>query len=242
MRRRNEPVADFGAQPLPFAHDAAAALPKLCMKTCVRGLTTLLAALLTMGLLSAGGLYAETFGRDYYAAGFDRAATTDLRNVERYHYGPAVEKLRRKQYAYALADIEFVLRYFPNHPNALDLIGDWGVATKRTEIAEEHFKKAIALYPEHDATYTVYGTFLHKVRRVDEAIAQYKKALELNPESPYANYNLGLAYVERKNYAQANAHAQKAYRLGMTFPALRQKLQAAGAWRPIETDKDGAVN
>jgi len=206
----------------------------------MRRQTGLLAAL-ALVVLSAGGVCAETLGRDYYAAGSDRAATTDLRNVERYHYGPAVEKLRRKQYGYALADIEFVLKYFPNHPNALDLIGDWGVATKRTELAEEHFKKAIALYPQHDATYTVFGVFLHKVGRVDEAIARYKKALELNPESPYANYNLGLAYVDRKDYVQANFHAQKAYRLGMPFAGLRTKLQAANAWRPLEPGPPNAT-
>jgi tetratricopeptide (TPR) repeat protein len=193
----------------------------------------LLAAALATSVLFAGRIGAETYGRDYYAAASSRAATTDLRNVERYHYRPALEKMQKRQYHYAFSDIEFVLKYFPNHPGALDLMGDWGVATKRADLAEEHFKTAIALYPQHDDTHTIYGVFLEKLGRVDEAIAQYKKALEINPNSPFAHYNLGLVYVARKEYTQANVHAQKAYSLGLTFPALRAKLEAAGAWRPL---------
>jgi tetratricopeptide (TPR) repeat protein len=127
-----------------------------------------------------------------------------------------------------------MLKYFPNHPQALDKLGEVGLALKRPDIADERFRAAIERYPQRDETYVVYGTFLHRLGRVDAAIAQYQKALEINPDSPFGNYNLGLAYVDRKNYSQANVHARKAYELGVAFPGLRKKLEAAGAWRPLD--------
>jgi tetratricopeptide (TPR) repeat protein len=194
----------------------------------------LLVAALVNGLaLSRIAASQDTVARDYYLAGSDRAATQALKQVELNHYGLAVKYLQNKQYRYAQNDLEFILKYFPNHPQALARMGEVALATKRPDLAEQHFRNAIGRYPQHDETHVLYGAFLHRLGRIDAAIAQYQKALEINPDSAYGNYNLGLAYVDRKNYSQANIHAQKAYELGVSFPGLRRKLQAAGAWAPL---------
>jgi tetratricopeptide (TPR) repeat protein len=202
-----------------------------------------LAAVLVLTLLNCAALFdaarAQDAARDYYEAAGDRAATAALHNLDRFHYQPAVKHLQNRQYKFALADLEFMLKYFPNHPQALATMAELGLAAHRPDIAEQQFKDALARYPQHYETYVIYGTFLQKLGRVDVAITEYKKALEINPESVYAHYNLGLAYVDRKDYQQANIHAQKAYQLGVGFPGLKEKLQAAGAWRPEEDAKRG---
>jgi predicted Zn-dependent protease len=190
--------------------------------------------------LSPGAGSAQSQGRDYYTAGSSKAAAQSLRNVERLHYAPALKHLEARKYRFAQADLEFVLRYFPNHPQALTKTAELAIAIRQPALAEEHFRNAIALYPQYDATYVIYGTFLYKLGRAEDGVLQYKKALEVNPDSAYGHYNLGLAYADRKDYARANAHAQEAYRLGVTMPALRNKLQAAGAWKPSEARAKGS--
>ena len=73
---------------------------------------------------------------------------------------------------------------------------------------------------------------------MDAAIAQYKKALEINPNSVLGHYNLGLAFVDTKDYVEANLHAQRAYQGGMTLPGLRRQLEAANAWKPAAPSTD----
>jgi len=204
-----------------------------------------LAAFLAVTLLHCVALsdtvWAQDAARDYYAAGGDRTATAALRNLDRIHYHSAVGNLQKRNYKFALADLEFMLKYFPNHPQALARLAELSLATKRPDIAEQRFKEALARYPQHDETYVIYGTFLQKLGRVDMAISEYKKALDINSESVYAHYNLGLAYVDRGDYRKANIHAQKAYQLGVSFPGLKSKLRAVGAWKPVEDENRGAT-
>lgn len=208
-----------------------------------RCFASVLMAVLLSGFGFAGTVSPQDIvARDYYLASGDRAATQALRNVERYHYEPALKALQARRYQGAQGDLEFILRYFPNHPQALDKLGEVGLGLKRPDIAEQRFRSAIERYPQHHETYVVYGTFLHRLGRVDAAIAQYQKALEINPDSPYGNYNLGLAYMDRKDYLQANLHAQRAYELGVSFPGLRKKLQQAGAWKPLENASGSPAN
>ena len=89
-------------------------------------------------------------------------------------------------------------------------------------------------------TYTIQGMYLQNTGRTDQAIENYKKALERNPDSLNAHYNLGLAYVSKKNFEEANRHAQQAYALGMNLPGLRNMLTKAGAWKPLPAEPAAA--
>jgi tetratricopeptide (TPR) repeat protein len=205
-------------------------------------LAVLQAMILLIGTALSGAACGQGVppARDYYLAGTDRGATQTLRNVDRLHYEPALKSVQARNYRSAQADLEFILKYFPNHPQALAKMSEVALAVKRPELAEQHFQNAIERYPARDETYVIYGVFLHKAGRLDAAIAQYQRALEIDPNSVYAHYNLGLAYVDRKDYSQANVHAQQAYQLGADFPGLRKRLEAAGAWRPSEGASTGA--
>jgi tetratricopeptide (TPR) repeat protein len=79
------------------------------------------------------------------------------------------------------------------------------------------------------------GIYLARTKRYPEAIKSYEHALEIAPDSVNAHYNLGLAYIETKQYQLANEHAQRAYELGASLPGLRDKLKRIGQWNPVAT-------
>ncbi|MCC6609933.1 MAG: tetratricopeptide repeat protein [Burkholderiales bacterium] len=191
------------------------------------------AAAVVLGLASlSGNAAAQDPGRDYYMASSYSDGMQMLRNLNQNHYRPASEKLSRGHYSGVEGDLDFMLKYFPNHPQALAGMAQLAIGLKRPYMAERYFKNAIERYPDHDETYMIYGVFLHRLGRLQPAIAQYEKALEINPDSALGHYNLGLAYVDIKRYREANVHAQKAYQLGVTLPGLRRQLEAAKAWDP----------
>lgn len=152
--------------------------------------------------------------------------------VEKYHLGPAKEKLASGRANYAMEDIQFILRHFPNDPNALLLLDTAAKALQQPALPDRYFKAALDAYPNEPMTQVVYGMFLQQRGQTGAAIEKYEHALSLNPNLPDAHYNLGLALVQTKRYAEANTHAVAAYRLGHPMPGLRNQLQHVGAWNP----------
>ncbi|MGB8951416.1 MAG: tetratricopeptide repeat protein [Candidatus Aminicenantales bacterium] len=53
---------------------------------------------------------------------------------------------------------------------------------------------------------------LIKIGNIDAAIKRYHNALKIYPEHPVINHNLGLLYVHKKNYGEAEKHALLALR------------------------------
>lgn len=164
---------------------------------------------------------------DYYAA----VPTGRHKVVEQYHLGPCEKNLNARNYRKALGECGFILRIFPNHPQALLL--SMRACERSTQIRcelDELFARAIAINPKAPDTYVLHGMHLHHVRKYGEARQSYERALELDADSMNAHYNLGLACIELKDYACANRHAQQAYSLGAALPGLRDRLQKAGQW------------
>ncbi|HKO87462.1 MAG TPA: tetratricopeptide repeat protein [Burkholderiales bacterium] len=191
----------------------------------------LAAVALTLCFFSADGL-AQT-PNDYYKAGQNKATKNLLHNVEKYHLQKGVDALRRGKYQYAWADLDFMLRYFPNHPRALMLMAEVCESWRDPKCkAEEYFSRAIELSPDQAPAHIILGIHQHQQGKYADAIQSYQTALSIAPNSGNAHYNLGLAYFAKGDYANANEHAQKAYDLGMTLPGLQQKLVKADAWKP----------
>ena len=183
-----------------------------------------------VALLMAGLVAAQAVDNDYYTT----TDTTLLRTVERYHVVPAQEKIRTKFYSAARADIDFVLRYFPNHPKGLLLLAQMCAdgLTQHCDL-DAVFEKAIAINPNAAGTYVTQGVYLHRAKRYREAIASYQRGLAIEPDSLNGHYNLALAYLETKQYDLANQEAQLAYALGAPFPGLRDRLKQSGQWKPV---------
>lgn len=131
----------------------------------------------------------------------------------------------------------YTLEHFPNHHRALSSMARLGLREKSAQPVGAnfsiscYFERAIA-YAPHDATARmVYGTYLLATEQDAQALEQLREAGRLAPEHATIQYNLGLMYVKKKDYAQASVHAQKAYALGFPLPGLKNKLKAAGKWR-----------
>lgn len=169
---------------------------------------------------------------DYYHA--LATGTGGLEAVAQLHVRPGQEHFRGRRYELAFNEARFILKLFPNHPQGLVLLAQICEQWRSPRCGvEEAFQTAIAVNPKASGTYTTQGIYLHRKHRYADAIASFKQALELDPDSLNANYSIGLAYLEMKQYELANQHAQRAYALGAPFPALRTKLQKAGYWKPI---------
>jgi tetratricopeptide (TPR) repeat protein len=166
---------------------------------------------------------------DYYAA----AGSNPLKVVEQYHLGPCEQGLNARNFRRAVAECDFILRIFPNHPRALHLTIRACEQWQSPECKlDDRFERAIAINPKASATFVLNGIYLHGIRQYDRARQSYERALALDADSMNAHYNLGLTCIELKDYACANQHAQRAYALGSTLPGLRNRLQKAGQWQP----------
>lgn len=85
----------------------------------MRSIVWALATLLLMAFVAADS---HAQGLDYYAPRVTPADRNFLENVEKPHLAPAQAMRGTKEFPSAKGDLEFVLRYYPNHPVALDLI------------------------------------------------------------------------------------------------------------------------
>lgn len=181
----------------------------------------------------------------------DSTAPWDYRNpryadnlelVDVYHFNLDVQMLVSGQTAeYPGPDLEFMLRYFPNHHGALDVMGKlWRRHRNKVDIiprgltlekdADYYFERAIEFAADDGVVRMLYGTHLFLGGRYDLALQEYEVALELDPESPEVHYNVGLFFVATENYEKASKHATVAYTNGYPLPGLRNKLVRAGVW------------
>lgn len=157
-------------------------------------------------------------------------------NVEVHHFNADVEMARKGMSAYIGAELHFVLHRFPNHPRALAAMIRLSDRERTdrpkgaSETVECYLYRATLFSPDDGIAKFVYGTYLFKKQRLEEALKELNDANTLNPENANINYNLGLLYLQRKDYEKATLHAKKAYALGFSLPGLREKLRQAGVW------------
>jgi tetratricopeptide (TPR) repeat protein len=169
----------------------------------------------------------------------DPAAMDMLAAVEGGHFTPNVEKLISGITGSLGQELDYTLRAFPNHQRALASLARLGLRNKATHIngtkwsVECYFNRAVRFKPDDDGVRVLYGSYLFRLGRIDEAIEQLNEAVGLAPENATANYNLGLLYLEKKDYAKALAFAKKAETLGFPLPGLKNKLVEMGKWDAV---------
>ena len=103
----------------------------------------------------------------------------------------ALELLRQGRLTEAAAIYQVVLRYDPNHPEALHYLGLIALQTGRTGQGVRLIGRAIARKPDMAQAYNHYGIGLAALGRYDEALDSYDKAIALQPGFPEAYDNRG---------------------------------------------------
>jgi tetratricopeptide (TPR) repeat protein len=198
---------------------------------------TLLASLVL--LLSAERGYACDSNLSNPYGPYDyRTDKPKLKVVEDYHLTRDVEMLQTGQSTkYIGAELDYVLRAFPNHHKALRLIE----MLARREKSEKplgarwavdcYFERAILWRKDDAMVRMLYGTHLIARNRKDDGIAQLRYAESLGVKSANLHYNLGLAYFDLGKHDAALQHAKKAYDMGFPLPGLKDKLKRAGKWK-----------
>jgi hypothetical protein len=158
--------------------------------------------------------------------------------VDSAHFTPEVEALIRGHTSSRGpgGDINYTLTAFPNHHRALLAVLRYGEKMRPAQprdlplSVECYFERAVRFRPDDAIARMIYATFLSKNSRDPEATQQLELANALAEDNAFTHYNIGLIYFDMKNYAQAQAQAQKAYSLGSLSPELRDQLKSAGKW------------
>ncbi len=95
--------------------------------------------------------------------------------------------------------------------------------------AEFHLKEAIRLKPDYADAYNYLGVLYFRTGRVDLAIESYEKALSnllyLNPQKTH--FNLGVAYLSRKEYHKAVEQFKEAIKIVPDYAAAYVNLGRA---------------
>jgi tetratricopeptide (TPR) repeat protein len=210
----------------------------------IRATTLAICVVVSLAFLSVKADF-HNLGPGFYGP-YDYTNPTHVREklpvVEEYHFNSDIENLTGTMPGGTMgAHLWYVIRSFPNHHRALNSMGKlWRRHRREGTIPEgidpgktpEYlFDRAMRFSPQDAGVRLIYGIHLHKLGNLDEALKLYQEAAQIQPNLAEAHYNMGLLYMEKRNYVLANEYAHKAYQLGFPLPGLRNKLIAVGAWK-----------
>lgn len=171
-----------------------------------------------VALFLTGFSLIEVYGReevdlDY----FDPRFKGTLMTVEKYHLTPSTfwKHYSAREYNYALGELKFVLRYFPNHPEALVLLGGVARLKKTPSVAVYYYERAIMLYPQYALTHGQYGNYLVGIDELEKGMEQLRRAIQIDPKLPIAYVWLSEAYDRLGDSELARQAADKAKELGV---------------------------
>lgn len=183
-------------------------------------------------VLYCGEAIAGGSGGDYTNSDVRRK----LQIVEDHHFTPNIENLRYGNSGTLGGELSYTLMMSPNHHRALAAFAKLSLRDKTLKPDGSKysvgcfFDRAIRFKPNDAVVRMIFGNYLLKAGQPDKATEQLRVAIDLEPENPTINYNLGLLYVQKKDYEQAKTYAKKAYELGFPLPGLKNQLIQAGKW------------
>ena len=202
------------------------------------------------GSVMAQALYSTCGPLENAYGPFDyRTAQDQLKIVEGAHFTAPVEALIKGNAGYLGGDLDYTLRASPNHHRALLAVMRFGEKTKSSQppnlrySVECYFDRALRFRPDDSVARMLYATFLAKQNRIPEASSQLAQTAALAGDNAFTHYNVGLVYLDMKNYANALAQAHRAYSLGFEKAELKDRLQKLGRWKdadPLPPEKSAS--
>ena len=134
-------------------------------------------------------------------------------------------------------DLAYTLNAIPNHPRALRTTIEYFKRNPMEARLETGMSidcwmdRAIAYRPDDPLVRILYADELLKNGKRNDAVSQLQAAEQNANDSATIHYNLGLLYLDLKDYDRSVEHARKAYALGAPLAGLKNKLAQAGKWR-----------
>ena len=141
--------------------------------------------------------------KNYFLKDSHRPTRQQIYNVNKHHLKKALRHLASNKPARAIPELNFTLRYVPNHPKALQLMGMVGKLTNQTKMAEQYFAQAVRVFPQYALTHAQYGKFLVDIGRFDEGIEELKMAESIQPDLKTVFLWLSEAYQKNGDVEEA---------------------------------------
>ncbi|HEX4883867.1 MAG TPA: hypothetical protein VFX05_06980 [Casimicrobiaceae bacterium] len=154
--------------------------------------------------------------------------------VERHHFSSAVNHASSPR---LVGDLDYTLRAFPNHHEALLAMMKVHLREKKTKLPQAsfsiecYFLRAETWRPDDAVVKMIFGLFLVQAGQPQLGVQKLEAAKALGVADPNIPYNTGLAYFQMGEYDKALASAHEAYRMGHPLPGLRNLLEKAGRWK-----------
>jgi len=105
-----------------------------------------------------------------------------------------------------------------DHPEPYFELAEMQVKLGRVEDAEKSYRRVIELDPEYVQAYNNFGNMLADTGRPEEAVRFLRKAIELDEGYSADSYNnLGLAYIDMQQFAEAEQSFLKAAKANIFF-------------------------
>jgi len=171
---------------------------------------------------------------DYRTKNSNKTIQHSIENLDNFHVNLAAGDIAKgSPNRRVKADLDFALTGSPNHHRALELLVRYDLMGGRNwdwKGTECYLGWARQFAPDDVTVYLIGGYYFWKKNDPELAEAWWTKGVEIDPRSADANYNLGLLYLEQKQYDKALQYARVAYDNGFPLPGLRDGLKRAGHW------------
>lgn len=145
-------------------------------------------------------------GADY----FDPQKRQLLVQLKRYHLDAAVKDMNDRKLNIAQVEVDFVLKWVPNHVEGLLVNEAIAKAKGLPEAAVGRYLRALELYPNHAITHAQFGAYLLDLGRVDAAIDSLNTAVRLDATLGIAHSYLAKAYREKGDLDRAASEEAEA--------------------------------
>ena len=227
--------AEILLNPAPLLRSKSRSLLSGATRICTLIMSVAGGSVMAQALSSTCGPLENAYGPFDY-----RTAQDKLKIVEGAHFTAPVEALIKGNAGYLGGDLDYTLRASPNHHRALLAVMRFGEKTKSSQppnlrySVECYFDRALRFRPDDSVARMLYATFLAKQNRIPEASSQLSKTAALAGDNAFTHYNVGLVYLDMKNYANALAQAHRAYSLGFKKAELKDRLQKLGRWKDAD--------
>jgi tetratricopeptide (TPR) repeat protein len=109
-------------------------------------------------------------------------------------------------------------------PNAWNNLGIIAAREGNTDLAIQHFRRALQIDPDHSVAQQNLGSAYRQKRDWPQAKRALEKALALNPEDAEANYSLAMVYAQQNDSDHAYEYLQKALKERPAYPEALNNL------------------